>query len=108
MTQTAPLTAVLGASNTGLTIGYRVLNLDRTVYSAFSATGVAETNVAGTYAVTGGIAAPDAGGYVIVGTVATDYAEAGISDGLVRLSVGIENTNDLVNDLDQALAKIQA
>ena len=32
----------------------------------------------------------------------------GISDGLVRLSVGIENTNDLVNGLDQALAKIHA
>lgn len=32
-------------------------------------------------------------------------AEAGISDGLVRLSVGIENVNDLLNDLKQALEK---
>lgn len=32
-------------------------------------------------------------------------ADAGISDGLVRLSVGIENANDLLNDLDQALGK---
>ncbi len=31
---------------------------------------------------------------------------AGISDGLVRLSVGIENTDDLINDLEQALDKI--
>ncbi len=32
-------------------------------------------------------------------------AEAGITDGLVRLSVGIENVNDLLNDLQQALEK---
>jgi methionine-gamma-lyase len=30
---------------------------------------------------------------------------AGITDGLVRLSVGIENAEDLINDLEQALAK---
>jgi methionine-gamma-lyase len=32
---------------------------------------------------------------------------AGISDGLVRLSVGIENANDLIADLKQALDKVQ-
>jgi methionine-gamma-lyase len=31
----------------------------------------------------------------------------GITDGLVRLSVGIENVNDLVADLDQALEKVK-
>ena len=31
--------------------------------------------------------------------------EAGITDGLVRLSVGIENVNDLIKDIDQALEK---
>ncbi len=31
--------------------------------------------------------------------------EAGISEGLVRLSVGIENVDDLIADLDQALEK---
>jgi len=31
---------------------------------------------------------------------------AGISDGLVRLSVGIENVEDIINDLKQALEKI--
>lgn len=31
---------------------------------------------------------------------------AGISDGLVRLSVGIESASDLIADLDQALAKV--
>lgn len=35
-------------------------------------------------------------------------AEQGISDGLVRLSVGIEHPNDIIADLDQALAASQA
>jgi methionine-gamma-lyase len=42
-------------------------------------------------------------------SVAPDQRQRmGISDGLVRLSVGIENTIDLINDLDQALLKIEA
>lgn len=35
-----------------------------------------------------------------------DRLDAGISDGLVRFSVGIENVEDILADLDQALAKI--
>ena len=31
---------------------------------------------------------------------------AGINDGLIRLSVGIENIEDLIDDLEQALEKI--
>jgi methionine-gamma-lyase len=31
--------------------------------------------------------------------------KAGITDGLVRLSVGIEDVDDIIEDLDQALAK---
>lgn len=34
-----------------------------------------------------------------------DRHKAGITDGLVRLSVGIEKVDDLIRDLDQALAK---
>ncbi len=34
--------------------------------------------------------------------------DAGITEGLVRLSVGIENAKDIIDDLDQALAKIPA
>ena len=30
----------------------------------------------------------------------------GLSDGLVRLSVGIEDVDDIIADLDQALAKV--
>ena len=32
--------------------------------------------------------------------------EIGILDNLVRVSVGIENVDDLIKDLDQALAKV--
>jgi methionine-gamma-lyase len=32
---------------------------------------------------------------------------AGITDGLVRLSVGIENVNDIIEDLEQAFSKIE-
>ena len=35
-----------------------------------------------------------------------DQIEAGITEGLVRLAVGIENADDIIADLDQALAKI--
>lgn len=35
-----------------------------------------------------------------------ELAEVGISDGLVRLSVGIEGVNDLIADLDQALDQV--
>lgn len=35
-----------------------------------------------------------------------ELAEVGISDGLVRLSVGIEHVNDLVDDLSQALRQV--
>ena len=31
---------------------------------------------------------------------------AGISDGLIRLSVGLEDVNDIINDLNQAFTKI--
>jgi methionine-gamma-lyase len=36
----------------------------------------------------------------------SDRLKAGITDGLVRLSVGIENVEDLLEDLSQALEKI--
>jgi methionine-gamma-lyase len=32
-----------------------------------------------------------------------ERAKAGIADGLIRLSVGLENVDDLIADLDQAL-----
>ena len=31
---------------------------------------------------------------------------AGITDGLVRISVGLENVEDIIMDLEQGLAKI--
>lgn len=35
-----------------------------------------------------------------------ERAAAGISDGLIRLSVGLEDVNDIISDLDQAFTKI--
>jgi cystathionine beta-lyase len=32
--------------------------------------------------------------------------KTGVVDSLIRLSVGIEDINDLINDLEQALSKI--
>jgi cystathionine beta-lyase/cystathionine gamma-synthase len=32
--------------------------------------------------------------------------EAGIDDGLIRLSVGLENVEDIMSDLDQALSRL--
>lgn len=32
---------------------------------------------------------------------------AGITDGLIRLSVGIEDCEDLINDLKQGLSKLE-
>jgi cystathionine beta-lyase/cystathionine gamma-synthase len=37
---------------------------------------------------------------------AEERARIGISDGLVRLSVGLEDAADLIEDLDQALAQV--
>ena len=40
-------------------------------------------------------------------SVAADTRERlGITDGLVRISVGIEDTDDIIADLDEALAKL--
>jgi cystathionine beta-lyase/cystathionine gamma-synthase len=33
-------------------------------------------------------------------------AELGISDGLIRISVGIESADDLIAELDAALARV--
>jgi cystathionine beta-lyase/cystathionine gamma-synthase len=35
-----------------------------------------------------------------------DRERLGISDGMVRISVGIEDVDDIVEDLDQALSAI--
>ena len=32
-------------------------------------------------------------------------AAAGVTDGLVRLSIGLEDLQDIITDIDQALAK---
>jgi len=36
-----------------------------------------------------------------------ERARIGITDGLVRISVGIEDAEDLIADLEQAMAKLR-
>lgn len=108
MAQTVPLVAQLGAANTGLTIGYTVLNLDRSQYAAFSAVGVGESGVLGTYYVADGITVPDAGGYIVVGESGTDLVEVAVDAAPLdaagtRASVGLAAA-----DLDDQLAAIAA
>jgi methionine-gamma-lyase len=40
------------------------------------------------------------------GVSAEDKQEAGITEDLIRFSVGIENAEDIINDLRQALEKV--
>ncbi len=76
MSQTFPAAADLGPAHTGKSIGYRVLNLDRTTYSAFGTTGVSESIAGmGYYVKSGGAAGPDEGGYIVWGTSGTDIIE---------------------------------
>ena len=97
MTQTVPATAVLGPGKTGLAIGLRVLNLDGTVYSAFSTTDVAETSTAGTYRKANGVVAPLAGGYIVWGTALVDYAEATVESTAANVTLW---NGDAPADLD--------
>jgi hypothetical protein len=79
MAYTYPVVAALGASKTGLAIGYRLLNLDRSVAQAFTTVGIAETSVPGNYVVSGGLSlAAGYAGYIEWGTAATKYAEEAI------------------------------
>lgn len=91
MTQIVPLSIVLGPVHTGLAIGYSVLNLDRKVYSAFTTTNVAESNVHGTYYVIGGVVAPLNGGYIVCGTASTDMVETTVesSSANVTMQAGV-------------------
>ena len=41
-------------------------------------------------------------------TVAEIAKEAGVSPGMIRLSIGIENVDDIIKDLDQALNAVTA
>ena len=103
MAQTVPLTVRLGAANTGLALGYRILNLDRTVYSAFTVTGVVESTVLGTYSVDDGAVAPDAGGYVVWGTSGSDRLEGNIDP-----AASLTAITDAIDDLSDAVEAIQA
>ena len=103
MTQSINVGAALGAANTGLTIGYRILNLDGTTYTAFTTTNVVETGTAGTYLSTVAVNAPDAGGRIVWGPSGTDLVTAIIdplpSSGLTATALANVNA-----EVDTALA----
>ena len=68
-----PMTVSLGASKTALAIGYRILNLDGTTFSAFTTSGVSEdATILGTYSVANGVTVPEAGCTMVFGTSGTD------------------------------------
>jgi hypothetical protein len=60
---TIPLSIQISPSYAGQTIGYKVLNLDRTEYSAYTNANVVDLG-SGFFAVAGGINVPDAGSYI--------------------------------------------
>lgn len=105
MAQIIPLVAQLGSANTGLNLGYTVLNLDRTVYAAFSVTGVGESNVPGTYYVSGGVTLPDAGGYIVVGESGSDMVEVAVD---AAPPTTAENASQVRTELTTELARIDA
>lgn len=100
MTQTISLSAALGPAQAGLSIGYRILNLDGTTYSVFTTTDVVESNVAGTYYIENGVVAPNAGGYAILGTSEDDYVVVAI-DSIATVMSAISAVNTSISRLGQ-------
>ncbi|MCO6459278.1 MAG: hypothetical protein J5I93_28545 [Pirellulaceae bacterium] len=95
MAYTIAANAVLGAGKTGLTIGYRLVDVDGVEVLAFTITNVTETSIAGTYTVTGGVSVPDGFvGRIIWGESGTDYAEATIQDADHILKRGMAHVED--------------
>lgn len=103
MTQAVPATCVLGPGKTGLTIGLRVLNADRTVYAAFSTTGVSETGVAGTYSKAGLVTVPAAGGHIVWGTALVDLVETTVDAAAVVLEAYSAALRDIAKNLEDQL-----
>lgn len=79
MAQTVPANVLLSAEYAGQAFGYRILNLDGTTYSAFTADNVVEdADDIVCYRVVGGISAPDEGGIIVWGTSGNDVIRGSI------------------------------
>jgi len=83
-----------GPSRTGIDAGVRLMNSVRLCALAENL-GAAETIITHPVSMTHGAVPPE------------QRAAAGITDGLVRLSVGLENPDDIIADLEQALEASQ-
>ncbi|MFT3673283.1 trans-sulfuration enzyme family protein [Aestuariivirga sp.] len=77
----------------GIEAGRRFMNALKLIHRAVSL-GDAETLIQHPASMTHAAYSPE------------ERAKYGISDGLIRMSVGLENTEDLVDDLDQALTAV--
>lgn len=86
MAQNINIGVALGASKTGLTIGYRIELLDGTVDTTFTTANVVETTIPGTYISTVSVSVPNDGGLIIWGESGTDYAN-GIIDAVSASSL---------------------
>lgn len=79
MTQIRAASVLLSAEYAGLAMGYRILNTDDTLYSAFTTVNVVEAaSDVVSYRVVGGITAPDEGGTIIWGTAGNDIMPGSI------------------------------
>lgn len=98
MTQIIPAHAQLGRRNAKLKLGYRILNLDSSLFRAWTTTGVQET-APGDYVVAGGVEAPSVGGYIIWGEKNRDIVSAEIVPAQVDLSPAIDDLLGRIADL---------
>ena len=73
MAQSLNLGVALGSAKTGLTIGYRIDNLDGSNSTSFTTTNVVESTIPGTYYVSVPVSVPDAGGVIVWGESGSDY-----------------------------------
>lgn len=98
MTQIIPAHAQLGRRNAKLKLGYRILNLDSSLFRAWTTVGVQET-APGDYVVAGGVEAPSVGGYIIWGEKNRDIVSAEIVPAQVDLSPAIDDLLGRIADL---------
>jgi cystathionine beta-lyase/cystathionine gamma-synthase len=92
--QTGPGALIAFEIEGGVEAGIRLMNSVRLCALAENL-GAAETIITHPVSMTHGAVPPE------------QRAAAGITDGLVRLSVGLENPDDLIADLDRALRNLE-
>lgn len=104
MAQTVPLAAELGPAQTGLTIEYQIYDIDgTTIDTTWTSSGMAETDVPGTYRKAGGISVDDAGAYVIFRRT-SDNAELAF----VTVEPASPTVTQITSDIDNNSSQLSA